>query len=76
MKLVTIGAVMLHRYGTNPYHRDYKNGTGNAFDSGDERVRLLKMFRAGTLPEEYAVWNDRDKEPITDPATVDWSGLR
>jgi hypothetical protein len=42
----------------------------------DTRVAALRQFRdTGTLPEGLVAWNDKDREPLTDPSIVDWLPL-
>ena len=71
--LIHIGAVLIHPEGTNPYDRS----TANPLRSGAARANALRQFKeTGFLPIGYAAWNDNDREPITDPAAIDWEGLR
>ena len=67
---IGLGSVIIHARGQNPYRRD-----GIPNPCGEERAVLLRAFRDGVLPPEWAAWNDDDREEITDPATVDWTAL-
>jgi hypothetical protein len=70
--LIQIGAVMLHTTGTNPYIRDELPER-----MGEARAKALRQWKeTGSLPEGVSAWDDRNREPITDPARVDWAGLR
>ncbi len=67
----SIGSVIFHERGTNPYKFSRTNGV-----VGGDRVWLLHALKNGELPKEWAAWSDTERAEITDPSTVDWSGLR
>ena len=72
---ISIGAVAIHRTGTNPYHRDETN----PYASGPERVKALKVFKdTGKLPEGFSAWDDGHRVPITAPDEINWdtSGIK
>ena len=72
---ISIGAVAIHRTGTNPYHRD----DTNPYASGPERIKALKAFKdTGKLPEGFSAWDDGHRVPITDPYEINWetSGIK
>lgn len=50
MNLVTIGDVVIINSGYDNPYQAYKSVVGS------ERVRLLKAFRTGALPVEWAAW--------------------
>ena len=72
MKMTDIGNVHIFKTGTNPYDRKIPEN----HVIGDKRVKQLHQFKNGTLPPEFSAWSHRYREIITDPAEVDWTGLR
>ena len=69
----SIGAVLFHREGSNPYHYDPEND----YSIGDKRASALRTYRdTGTLPKGIVVWDDTNRTPITSPDQIDWSGMR
>ena len=66
-----IGAVLIHKTGTNPYRRDEQED--NPYRIGDGRKTALAQWReTGQLPEGYSAWNDREKKEIKSPDEVQW----
>lgn len=72
MSKPSLGQVILHPQGTNPYSREE-----HAHASGDGRVAALRQFRdTGTLPAGIVAWSDLDRKQIVSPDEIDWTGLR
>lgn len=71
MRKPSLGQVIIHRKGTNPYK--YSRDCGCV---GKARAKVLQDFRnTGELPKDVCLWDDLNKEPITSPNQVDWAGL-
>lgn len=68
VKPTDVGSVIIHPAGTNPYVK-----TDHPYRLGHFRVKALHEFRdTGKLPDGYAMWDDREKLPITSPEDVEW----
>lgn len=72
MRKIDIGSVHIFKTGTNPYDRKIPEN----HIIGDKRVKQLRQFKEGKLPPEFSAWDAGNLEIITDPAKVDWTGLR
>ncbi len=72
MRKPTVGAVILHKTGVNPYFFIRDVLYGKAEDVADRREALAKFKATGELPEGFSAWDDKNRVVITSPDQVDW----
>ena len=73
--MTTIGAVIIHRRGANPYLDN--DEADNPYCTGQRRAEALQIFHdTGKLPVGFILWDDVRKVKITSPKEIDWQYLK